>query len=74
MTCGFLPANAIASFLFVLIHWPGWLYMGGWRAELATLTVSVFVIGWLLGLLLERSGSLWPCILLHTANNLLFSG
>ncbi len=68
----FQPANLIMSALFVLIHWPGWLYMGRTGMQLVVLSAGIFLIAWVLGFLVERTNSLWPSIVLHAANNLMF--
>ena len=69
----FHRANLTASALFLLIHVPGWLYMQGAHWGLVQLSVSIFVIGWILGWLFERAQSLWPPMLLHLLNNILSS-
>jgi membrane protease YdiL (CAAX protease family) len=66
---GFWPANLLTSVLFAAIHWPGWLASGGLRTELAMMSLSVFVVGILLGYLLKLTGSLWPSVLVHVLNN-----
>lgn len=65
----FPRASIISSLLFVLIHWPGWLYMQGLHSGLLTLSFSIFLTGWVLALLTELTQSLWPPILLHLINN-----
>ncbi len=67
----FLPASLISAGLFLLIHWPGWLYMQGPHWGLLSLSASIFVVGWVLALVVEVTGSLWPAILLHFLNNIL---
>ena len=67
----FHPANLATSGLFLLIHWPGWLYVQGLHWGLAPLSASILVVGWVLGLVFEVSGSLWAPILLHLLNNVL---
>ena len=67
----FHRANLTASALFLLIHVPGWLYMQGAHWGLVQLSVSIFLIGWILGWLFERAQSLWPPMLLHLLNNIL---
>lgn len=66
----FQRSNLITAFLFLLIHFPGWLYMQGPHWGLVQLGVSVFLIGWFLGLVMEVTQSLWPPIALHFLNNI----
>jgi len=66
----FQRANLITALLFLLIHWPGWLYMQGAHWGLVQQSVSVFVLGWLFGLLMEKTQSLWPPVALHFLNNI----
>jgi hypothetical protein len=65
----FQRANLLNAALFLLIHVPGWLYMQGPHWGLLSLSVSILVIGWVLGLVVEVTGSLWPPIMLHALNN-----
>ncbi len=63
-------ANLVTSLLFVLIHVPRWI-----RDEraigLGLLGAALFLIAFslLLGWVLERSDSLWACILAHSISN-----
>ncbi|MBX7258018.1 MAG: CPBP family intramembrane metalloprotease [Candidatus Hydrogenedentes bacterium] len=70
----FQTANGINALLFVSIHIPGWLYLQGLNTGMAANAVGVLIIGWVLGLLMERAQSVWPPILAHFFNNLLWSG
>ncbi|MFA6242245.1 MAG: type II CAAX endopeptidase family protein [Candidatus Hydrogenedentales bacterium] len=70
----FRPANLFSALLFASIHVPGWLYLQGFGAGFILSLVSVFIIGYVLGLLVERTNSLWPAIVMHFLNNLLWSG
>jgi uncharacterized protein len=67
----FHKANITTSILFLVIHWPGWLYMQGPHWGLLQLSGSILLISWVLGLLFEVTHSLWPPILLHFLNNVL---
>lgn len=66
-----IAANVLTSALFILIHCPGWLYMQGAHAGLVSLSLSVFVLSLVLGVLVEATRSLWPAIVLHGLNNTL---
>lgn len=68
---GFWRANLLTALLFVLVHWPHWLWTGGWQAWLAPVSVSIFILGLFLGLVLRWTNSLWPCVLVHVVNNFL---
>jgi hypothetical protein len=70
----FLCANLVTAILFLAIHWPGWLYMQGFHGGLLALSGSILLIGFVLGGLVEISGSLWPAVLLHLANNIMAAG
>lgn len=63
-------SNLMQSVLFVLIHYPGWLYMRGLDPGILSDTVGVFIIALVLGWLRQYTGSLWPPVFLHMANNL----
>ncbi len=66
---GFWPGSLGSSFLFLLMHFPGWLLLGmGPKLELV---VSVFVIGMILALLLKYTQSLWSGIIAHSFNDML---
>jgi membrane protease YdiL (CAAX protease family) len=66
-----LPAPAaipITAVLFLLIHVPGWMILSI-PADVMIVT-SVFLIGLICGALRHWSGSLWPGVAAHWANNL----
>ena len=56
---GATPALALTSLLFALVHLNPWAFAG------------YFIVGWVLGWLVLRSGSVWPAIILHGAYNAL---
>jgi membrane protease YdiL (CAAX protease family) len=65
------PAPAailVAAVLFLLIHVPGWTILAI-RTDARTAT-SIFLIGVICGGLRHWSGSLWPAVAAHWANNL----
>jgi membrane protease YdiL (CAAX protease family) len=55
---GFAPALVLSSAVFAALHLA------------PALLLPVFVTGLLLGFLYLRTGSLWPCIAVHAAQNL----
>ena len=69
---GKAKAVLVSSILFLLIHFPGWWLLGthsslvGW----ITTSASIFILGVILSILFLRFNSLWICILVHSANNL----
>jgi membrane protease YdiL (CAAX protease family) len=69
----FWRENLLTSALFAAIHWPGWLASLGPRPGLTVMSLSVFALGLLLGYLLRETGSVWPCVTVHLANNALAS-
>jgi membrane protease YdiL (CAAX protease family) len=66
-------AALISGFMFAAAHWPGWLFMQGPHIGLVAQTVSITIIGIVLAAAFERGQSLWPCIVLHTLNNVLWA-
>ncbi|MEO7931544.1 MAG: CPBP family intramembrane glutamic endopeptidase [Chthoniobacterales bacterium] len=59
---GFAGTVLATSTIFALTH-----VQYGWTG-----LVHVFVLGWALGWLRGKTGSIYPCIALHLANNLLY--
>ncbi|MBP7933186.1 MAG: CPBP family intramembrane metalloprotease [Phycisphaerae bacterium] len=63
-------ANLAQAILFFAIHLPGWFFAGTLTTHLHPGTsLSIFVLGFFQGYLLKWTRSLWPCVLLHFANN-----
>lgn len=68
--CRFWLANLAQSILFLAIHLPGWFFAGTLTNNLHPGTsLSIFALGFVQGYLFKWTGSLWPCVLLHLANN-----
>ena len=69
----FWKANLLVSLLFVGIHFPIWYVNADKTAHnlLAWLQLIAFIycFSLLQGYLLRKSGSLWPCIMMHMMNN-----
>jgi uncharacterized protein len=65
---GFWPANLVTSLLFLAIHVPGWLALHTWQPGAAA---SVWVLGFVMGLAVRYSDSLWAPIATHSANDCL---
>jgi membrane protease YdiL (CAAX protease family) len=65
-----VPANIIASLLFVGVHWPYWLWSRGPGIGVLADSVGVFLASLLFGWLYLRTRSIWPCFVAHVANNI----
>src|SRR5262245_48034721 len=63
---GFWLANLVTSLLFLAIHLPGWLALHTLHPGAA---VSVWVLGFVMGLAVRYSNSLWAPIVTHSAND-----
>jgi membrane protease YdiL (CAAX protease family) len=62
----FWLANTITALLFLTIHLPGWFALQTFSAR-AAMTISVF--GFVMGLVVRWSNSLWAAIVAHCAND-----
>ena len=68
--CRFWLANLVQAILFFAIHLPGWFFAGTLANNIQPGTsLSIFALGFVQGYLFKWTGSLWPCVLLHLANN-----
>ncbi|HKU64600.1 MAG TPA: type II CAAX endopeptidase family protein [Rhizomicrobium sp.] len=61
-------AIIVSAALFLAIHVPGWIILS--IPIHAVVVASVFLLGLVCGWLRSRSGSLWPAVGAHWANNL----
>ncbi len=66
---GFWKANALTSLLFVLVHWPNWLWVNGFKSWIVFTSVSIFILSLFLGYLMRLTNSLWPSVAGHAVNN-----
>lgn len=67
---GYRKANMIQSFLFLLIHFPGWILLNQFNYPgIIQNIVYVFMLALLLGYVLRKTGSLWSCLLIHSLSN-----
>ncbi|MEB2299009.1 CPBP family intramembrane metalloprotease [Lysinibacillus xylanilyticus] len=67
----FWKANIITAVLFLVVHYPIWIYN-----DIIFQFVShlyVFLLGLLFGFVFKKSGSLWAVILLHAVHNFFVS-
>ena len=69
---GFWSAAIISTTLFVVIHFPGWYFFSMQPNLISWLlsSVSIFILGLLLVFIMERTGSVWTCCIIHALNNL----
>ena len=67
----FWPANLLQAVLFAAIHWPNWVWVGGFHWSLVTTSVSILLLSLLLRWLTHQTNSIWPAVGVHIANNLL---
>ena len=63
---GFWVANLLSSLLFLSIHLPGWISLHLLRTESL---ISVFIFGFVMGLILKYGKSLWGPIITHSLND-----
>jgi membrane protease YdiL (CAAX protease family) len=66
----FHVANIITAILFLLIHFPGWIYMGTFQKWGIVTMIAIMVLGLICGYLLKYTKSLWGSMILHMINNL----
>jgi membrane protease YdiL (CAAX protease family) len=62
----FWLANLTTSLLFLAIHLPGWFALHTFSA---TAAVTITVFGFVMGLAVKWSDSLWAAIVAHSAND-----
>lgn len=68
---GFWPANAIGGVIFVSMHWPHRIWRDGFGGGVFADAAPLFVIALALGFVVWRTGSIWPAVVFHAANNTL---
>lgn len=64
-------AVLLTALLYASLHLPGWVARDGWHIGLIVSSLVIFLLGVLLGWARVASGSLYPALLLHFANNAL---
>jgi membrane protease YdiL (CAAX protease family) len=67
----FWEANVLQAAFFTAMHWPNWIQVNGLQFSILASSISIFVIGLLLGWLLRRTNSIWPPVAVHILNNFL---
>lgn len=72
---GLATANVVQAVAFTLVHWPGWLMVGGVGVEdLAMLSAPTLLFGLIAGGLVRLQGGLTAAMATHAAVNLLGGG
>lgn len=76
---GFPGACWISGLLWAVWHYPGLIwadYNAGTNPVFAItwFTISVIAMAFIMGFLRVRSGSIWPCVLLHATHNTFVQG
>ena len=64
-------SNLISSALFVLIHYPGWIFAGYELTTIAVTSLSVYVLGLMFGWVFRKNRSIWTGAILHSAWDLI---
>ena len=67
----FWRANVLSGILFVSMHWPHRIWRDGLTGSVFTDAPALLLIALALGYVTRRSGSIWPGVLFHAANNAL---
>lgn len=65
---GFWKANFISAFMFMLAHFPSYIYHA--NNNMIIEGINIFVMGVIFGYILKRTRSLWPGIVSHSIYDL----
>jgi len=68
---GFWPANAVSGAIFVSMHWPHRIWRDGFGPGVFADAAPLLAIALALGFVTWRTGSIWPAVVFHAANNTL---
>jgi membrane protease YdiL (CAAX protease family) len=68
---GFWPANAVSGVIFVSMHWPHRIWRDGLSAGVFADAPTLLLIALALAVVVKRTGSIWPAVAFHAANNTL---
>ncbi len=68
---GFWRGNLVSSALFVAMHWQYRLWSDGVGLGVVADAPALFAIALALGFVTWRTGSIWPAVVFHAANNTL---
>ena len=69
----FLLANTLTAALFLGMHLPGWHFQGHLWVNLTAPVggaLSIFLLGWVFGLVADKSKSVAASMIAHSLNNL----
>lgn len=66
---GFIKANLLTTVIFVLLHFPQWLFSGG---NIFLNSFQIGVVSFVFGYLVKEYKSLWPSIICHSVFNCCF--
>jgi membrane protease YdiL (CAAX protease family) len=66
---GFWKGNLLQALLFVLVHWPNWVWTNGLQQQTLATSGGIFTLATLLGWAAKRTISIWPPVVIHTLNN-----
>ncbi|MGN0178714.1 MAG: lysostaphin resistance A-like protein [Monoglobaceae bacterium] len=64
-------ANLISSALFVLIHYPGWIFAGYDVTTIIITSISVYALGLIFGWVFRKNRSIWTGAIVHSAWDLI---
>lgn len=64
-------ANVISSVLFVLIHYPSWIYHGQDALAIISASIPMFVLSLLFGWAFRKDRSIWTAAIFHSFWDLL---
>lgn len=62
----FWIGNFVNAFLFVLIHFIGWIIQG---QSILNFGFGIFIFALITGIALRKTNSIWSCVLIHIFNN-----
>ena len=64
---GFGRGNVVTSVIFLILHFPKWIYLG--EISLRNMAINFFM-SLIFGYLVEEYNSLWPSIICHSTLNI----
>lgn len=64
-------ANLISSALFVLIHYPGWIFAGYELNTIIVTSISVYILSLFFGWAFRKNRSIWTGAIFHSAWDLI---
>jgi membrane protease YdiL (CAAX protease family) len=67
----FWPANVVSGAIFVSMHWPHRIWRDGFGPGVVADAAPLLAIALALGFVTWRTGSIWPGVVFHAANNTL---